>query len=67
MSSFFASFLPTFAKEFSGPARRRCRFDNLLSSGILSRRSSFDSTMGWNGFGGFLAFFGYKNPKNLEK
>jgi len=67
MSSFFASFLPTFAKEFRGPARRRCRFDNLLLSGILSRRSSFDSTMGWNGFGGFSAFWGLQNPKNLEK
>jgi len=67
MSSSFVSFLPTYAKGSRDSARRRCRFDGLLSSGILSRRSSFDSTMGWNGFGGFLAFFGYKNPKNLEK
>ena len=67
MSSFFASFLPTFSKEFRGPARRRCGFDNLLSSGILSRRSSFDSTKKWNGFGVFLAFFGLQNQKNLEK
>jgi hypothetical protein len=63
----FASFLPTYAKGSRDSARRRCRFDDLLSSGILSRRSSFDSTKKWHGFGGFLAFFGHKNPKNLEK
>ena len=67
MSSSFASFLPTYAKGSHDSARRRCRFDNLLSSGILSRRSSFDSTKKWYVFGGFSAFLGLQNPKTLEK
>ena len=67
MSSSFVSFLPTYAKGSRDSARRRCRFDGLLSSGILSLRSSFESTMGWNVFGDFLAFLDIKIQKKLRE